>query len=132
MQAYKSQLRRRLAEHGWEVAEVTDTDAWWADEFWKVQSRRNRLGLELVLTFLVNPLWDAPRKKGRGVWAVSATREVPADRPTAEQGVAERDLAMCIASEREVSPCCEVACAGLAAAPGDAAGWPAPDGAARS
>jgi hypothetical protein len=89
MQAYKSQLRRRLAEHGWEVVEVIDSDAWWADEFWKVQSRRNRWGFEIVLTFLVNPLWDAPRKKGQGVWAVSVTQGLPADRLTAEQGVVE-------------------------------------------
>ena len=89
MQAYKSQLRRRLAEHGWEVVEVIDSDAWWADEFWKVQSRRNLWGFELVLTFLVNPLWDAPRKKGRGVWAVGVTQGIPADRLSAEQGVAE-------------------------------------------
>jgi hypothetical protein len=89
MQTYKSQLRRRLADHGWEVVEVMDSDAWWADEFWKVQSRRNLWGFELVLTFLVNPLWDAPRKNGRGVWAVGVTQGVPADRLSAEQGVTE-------------------------------------------
>jgi hypothetical protein len=89
MQAYKSQLRRRLADHGWEVVEVIDSDDWWADEFWKVQSRRNLWGFELVVTFLVNPLWDAPRKKGQGVWAVGVTQGMPTDRLIAEQGIAE-------------------------------------------
>jgi hypothetical protein len=55
MQAYKTQLRRRLAERGWEVVEVVEGVGWWADEHWKVQSRRNAWGLELVLTFLVDP-----------------------------------------------------------------------------
>src|SRR5262249_14747921 len=32
---------RLLADHGWEVVEVLAPDDWWADEFWKVQSRRN-------------------------------------------------------------------------------------------
>jgi hypothetical protein len=89
MQSYKSQLRQRLADHGWEVVGVMDSDDWWADEYWKVQSRRNRWGLELVLTFLVDPQWDAPRKKGRGVWAAGVTLGVPGDRFVAEQGVAQ-------------------------------------------
>src|SRR5262249_51755087 len=89
MQAYKTQLRQRLADHGWEVVEVIDSDEWWADEFWKVQSRRNAWGLEIVLTFLVDPMWDAPRKKGQGIWAVSATTDVPADRLSAEAGIGE-------------------------------------------
>jgi hypothetical protein len=89
MQPYQSQLRKSLAEHGWEVVEVIDSDEWWADEFWKVQSRRNLWGHEIVLTFLVHPLWDAPRKKGRGVWAVSAAEAIPQDRLAAEAGIAE-------------------------------------------
>jgi hypothetical protein len=31
MQAYKAQLRRQLAEHGWEVTEVSHSDDWWAE-----------------------------------------------------------------------------------------------------
>ena len=93
MQAYKTQLRRALSEHGWEVVEVSDSDEWWADEFWKVQSRRNLWGYELVLTFLVHPAWDAPRKKGQGVWAIAVTESIPTDRLIAEQGLAELCLA---------------------------------------
>jgi len=46
--AYKSQLRRRLADHGWEVVKVIDADDWWTDEFWKVRSCRNFWGFELI------------------------------------------------------------------------------------
>jgi hypothetical protein len=89
MQAYKSQLRRALVDHGWEIVEVLDSDDWWADEYWKVQSRRNLWGLEVFLTFWVDPLWEGPRKRGTGVWAVGMTRDSPENRLGAEQGIAE-------------------------------------------
>ncbi len=89
MQAYKTQLRRLLESHGWEVVEVIESDEWWADEFWKVQSRRNLWGYEIVLTFLVDPMWEGPGKKTNAVWAVSAAEEMPSDRFTAEQSLIE-------------------------------------------
>src|SRR5262245_5133334 len=89
MQANKTQLRKYLADHGWEIVEVVDSDDWWADEYWKLQSRRNLWGYEIVLTFLVDPMWDAPRKKGRGVWAIAASDDIPPDRLTAERGIAK-------------------------------------------
>jgi hypothetical protein len=87
MQAFNAQLRQGLADHGWEVVEVIDSDDWWADEYWKAHSRRSLWGYEVVLTFLVDPMWDSPRKKGQGVWGVSATEGVPTDRLTAERRI---------------------------------------------
>ncbi|HJZ91337.1 MAG TPA: hypothetical protein VKE40_10730 [Gemmataceae bacterium] len=89
MQAYQIQLRQLLEDHGWEVVGVLESDDWWADEFWKIESRRNAWGLAIVLTFLVDPMWDASRKKGQGVWAIGATERVPTERPSAERGIAE-------------------------------------------
>jgi hypothetical protein len=89
VEAYKTQLRQLLVDHGWEVVAVSNTDDWWADEYWKVESRRNAWDLQIVLIFLVDPLWDTPRKKGQGVWAVSVTEEIPPDRISAEQGIAQ-------------------------------------------
>src|SRR5262249_6073735 len=94
MQPYKTQLWRRLEEHGWEVVEVIESDEWWADEFWKVQSRRNQWGYEIVLTFLVDPMWEGPGQKSNAVWAVSVTEDLPSDRFTAEQSLPERILCM--------------------------------------
>ncbi|HYV38407.1 MAG TPA: hypothetical protein VE988_22175 [Gemmataceae bacterium] len=93
MHTYKTQLRQVLANHGWEVTEVVQPDDWWADEFWKLESRKNAWGLPLVLTFLVDPMWDAPRKPGQGIWAIIATDQVPADRLSAEPGIAKLYLA---------------------------------------
>jgi hypothetical protein len=89
VQSYKAHLRHHLADHGWEIVEVIGSDEWWADEFWKIQSRRNLWGHELVLTYLVDPQWDAPRKKGQGLWKITATQAIPADRLAAEQGITE-------------------------------------------
>jgi hypothetical protein len=46
-------------------------------------------GLPVVLTFLVDPMWDSPRKKGQAVWAITANASTPLDRLSAERGVAE-------------------------------------------
>jgi hypothetical protein len=89
VQTYKAHLQHLLSEHGWEVVEVIDSDDWWAHEFWRIQSRRNLWGYELVLTFLIDPQWDAPRNKGQGIWAIAASDAIPPDRATAEQGIAE-------------------------------------------
>src|SRR5262245_43984201 len=89
MQAYKSQIRQCLMNHGWEIVEVLDVDDWWVDEFWKIASRRNARGLEIVLTFLVDPQWDAPRKKGQGVWTITATEGIPPDRLSADRCITE-------------------------------------------
>ena len=91
MQPYKRQLWGHLGDHDWEVVEVIDSDNRWADEYWRVQSRRNLWGFEIFITFLVNPMWDAPRKKGQGVWEVIATEDIPNDRLGAEQGIAKLD-----------------------------------------
>lgn len=88
MHAYKAQLRQALSDHGWEVVEVLQSHDWWADEFWKIESRRIAWGLTVVVTFLVDPMRDGPRKKGRGVWAIGATECVPTERPI-ECGIAE-------------------------------------------
>jgi hypothetical protein len=92
VQTYKAHLQHLLSEHGWEIVEVVDSDDWWADEYWKIQSRRNLWGFELVLTFLVDPDWDAPRKKGRAVWAIGANDSIPVDRATAERGITKLSM----------------------------------------
>jgi hypothetical protein len=89
MEAFKSELLQLLIERGWERVEVVEGEDWWVDEFWKIRSRRNVSDFEIVLTFLVDPMWDSPRRKGEGVWAVSATEEFPVDQLAANRGFAK-------------------------------------------
>ena len=79
MESFKVQLRRHLVDHGWEVEEVLASDDWWADEFWKVQSRRNLWGFEVVLTFLVDPQW-LDFHAGQRIWAIAVTEGMPVGR----------------------------------------------------
>lgn len=78
MPTYKEQLLAGLIARGWEQVEVdVEGVGWWADEHWRIRSTREARGLELVLTFLVDPTFDAPRRKGRGIRAVAASPDMP-------------------------------------------------------
>ncbi len=80
MATYKDQLLKALSESGWEQLEVNEEGIdWWGDEMWKMRSIREQWGMELYLTFLVDPLWEGPRKKSQGIWAILATSEFPTD-----------------------------------------------------
>jgi hypothetical protein len=61
-----SKLIVKLAEHGWSVVhrERNDID-WWADEIWTVESEWAPRGLNVYLTWLVDPQWDDYRKRGK-------------------------------------------------------------------
>lgn len=88
MPTYKEQLLSALHARGWEQVEVDPEGVdWWADEHWRIRSTREGWGTELVLTFLVDPMWDGPRKKGQGIWAIGATQETPRERTDADHGI---------------------------------------------
>lgn len=73
-----------LLMRGWEI-DGTEDGEWWADELVILRSTWSPTGARLVITFLVDPQHDGPRKKGERVWAIVASKQ-PADaRPTAER-----------------------------------------------
>ena len=89
MPTHKEQLSTGLRDRGWEIVQVAEEgEDWWADEHWTAESRKNHWGKSVIVHFLVDPMWDGPRKKGQGVWAISATSSMPGDRIDAERGVA--------------------------------------------
>lgn len=78
MPTYKEQLLAGLIARGWEQVEIDEEGVgWWADEHWRIRSTREARGLELVLTFLVDPAFDAPRRKGQAIRAVTASSDMP-------------------------------------------------------
>lgn len=87
MKTYKERIWQSLVDHGWEVDSCHEADEWWAEEHWLIRSVREYWGRELVLTFLVDPLYDG-QDKGVGVWAVAANQSQPSDRLSAEDGIA--------------------------------------------
>lgn len=91
MAGHKEQLLRALSDDGWEQSEVCVDTEWWAAEHWTIRSVREAYGLELVLTFLVDPQFDGPGPKASHVWAIIATSELPTERPL-QKGIAELPL----------------------------------------
>ena len=73
MQFQRTELLNLLPEHGWRVAGTEDNLEWWADEMWELESVWSPVGSRAYITFLVDPQFDGPRKKGEAVWAVMAS-----------------------------------------------------------
>ncbi len=69
---YHIDLRRRLRNSGWEIVWIDEDTDCWADVHWFVRSTRQAYGLELVVTFLVDPMYEGGDKRS-AVWSVSAT-----------------------------------------------------------
>ena len=56
-----------------------DPPDWWADEIVTLESDWTPRGLQIHLTFLVDPQFDRQRRKGEAVWAVGLSSEWPSD-----------------------------------------------------
>ena len=80
MQAQRTELLSQLPEHGWRVAGAEESLEWWADEMWLLESVWSPVGSRAYVTFLVDPQFDGPRKKGEAVWAVMASPAKPMSR----------------------------------------------------
>jgi hypothetical protein len=78
MTGYKYKMLAELQNHGWELSEVIDKDLdWWVDKHWCIKSVRENWGLEIYITFLVDPHWSGNRKKGQGIWKLMASSSLP-------------------------------------------------------
>ena len=74
MTTYQQTIHDRLDEFGWAFASHDDTDAWWADDIWRLRSIWSPQSCEVYLTFLIDPQTDINhRKPGENVWAVKAS-----------------------------------------------------------
>lgn len=72
------ELSRRLPSHGWNVAEIEQPfeDEWWAAEFWVIESAWSPQGVQVYLTFLVDPMGGR-----EDIWAIHASRHRPRQQP---------------------------------------------------
>jgi hypothetical protein len=70
-------LFEHLHDFGWEKVETPEEPErlleWWQDEVWTLESIWAPRDCRVYLHFVVDPMWDGPRRKGEGVWAVSAS-----------------------------------------------------------
>ena len=81
-------IRDALAENGWNVEQVVNSEAWWYREYWHLRSFWSP-HCEAFLTFLTDPQ-DTPRGEPhlwyRDVWAVAASSHIPVGRLDTESG----------------------------------------------
>jgi hypothetical protein len=85
MLTQREELAKQLPGNGWQVLVVEDSGLeWWADEIWLIESLWSPQGFRLYLTFLVDPMADSQRAKGKGVWAVGTSAVRPLERGFAE------------------------------------------------
>lgn len=77
MSTYKQQLLDRLVDDGWEHTESIEIDEWWAEACWRLRSTKQHWGLELFITFLVDPQWDGAHTGEKPpIWAIVATEQL--------------------------------------------------------
>ena len=55
MRQYQQLLTQAMEQHGWHLDEIGHPDQWWIAEQWTVSSVRERHGLRLFCTFIVDP-----------------------------------------------------------------------------
>ena len=86
MKTPKQKLEDWLTSFGWELKQVHEDDLeWWADEIWELRSTWRPNGTSAFVTFLVDPQWDAYRKKGQAIWGIGGCGHFPRSRAEAEE-----------------------------------------------
>ena len=83
----EDQLLDRLSNAGWSIVAKDDDTSWWVDEHWTIRSTSQNYGFELVVNFLVDPMYEG-KDKAANVWLVTATSSKPKDRRQAESAPA--------------------------------------------
>jgi len=73
---YKQQILQSLQAQNWEMIGIGQDTEWWDDEHWKLQHQHAR-ELFLYLNFIVDPLFEGPRKKGQGIDSIRLSEQFP-------------------------------------------------------
>lgn len=58
MKSYQIQLLNELSANGWELKSVIEEQEWWAETHWVISSVKENFGLELYISFLIDPLHE--------------------------------------------------------------------------
>ncbi len=66
---FRDQIRAALTRSGWQVVQIDGESDWWADEHWTIRSATQAYGCTLVVSFLVDPQYDGPRKSS-AIWEI--------------------------------------------------------------
>ncbi len=88
---YRDQIRNSLSQSGWEIISIDDKTDWWVDEHWTISSTSQEFGYSLVISFLVDPLYEG-HDKSSAICEIVICKTRPPDRLDNESRVAELDM----------------------------------------
>lgn len=91
MKYYKELLLAKLIDTGWELVYQDDDTEWWLEEYWTIKSVHQNWGYEILILFLVDPMYEG-NDKSQAVWAVGAATNLPINRPIYSECFIEMDL----------------------------------------
>jgi hypothetical protein len=86
MKYYKELLLSRLNHSQWELEFIDSGEEWWLEELWTVKSLSRGYGMTVYISFLVDPIYDGP-KKSQAIWSVVVSQSKFESRPIAEAEV---------------------------------------------
>lgn len=75
---YKDDIEVALKKIDFEIVKIGHNKYWWDDEHWKVVFKYDRNSF-FFITFVVDPEFKKPRKKGDQIYEVKASRMFPTD-----------------------------------------------------
>jgi len=84
----RDQILARLSDSGWERTCIDNDTDWWVDEHWTIRSIRQEFGLMLIVSFLVDPMYEG-RDKSTAIWLITAGTQQPSDRLDDKNNVAK-------------------------------------------
>lgn len=73
---YKYQIEQALLKHSWKIETIGSNEAWWDDEHWKISFEFDP-SLSFYLCFIVDPMFEGPRKPGQGIYEIKASTTFP-------------------------------------------------------
>ena len=78
-------LKLAVEQRGWQIAEVVEESLpWWAYEVWVLESTWSPAGTRLMLTFVIDPMYESGPKRGWLDRAALSRGELPGYRSDCE------------------------------------------------
>lgn len=72
----KYQIEQKLLNNNWEIVSIGSNEDWWDDEHWKINYKYDPK-ISFYLCFVVDPMFESVRKKGKGIYEIKAVTKFP-------------------------------------------------------
>ena len=72
---YRKQLEKALNQQQWEISSIHESEHWWLDEYWKLESKY-AIPSFIYLCFMVDPHFEGG-KKSKAINEIKAVSQIP-------------------------------------------------------